>query len=529
MSVKRMIFGFSMVLLLLLITGCEIYKVHISPKSADADRGDTVQFTAEVKGGEGTQQGVNWSVSGGVQGTSISSSGRLTISDAESAEKLTVKASSIHHKVSETARVNVKNRLGVTHVIISPATVNINRGDSVQLTATVYGYYNFTQNVNWSITGANEGTTISQTGLLTIGANETSRTLVVTATSAHSSGISADAQIAIGNAVTNFSVTDTDSWVVAMRGIRDGGNYRFYNINLNGNVALPVPAGHNFGTNIGICVTIAGSGTMELSASGSLIQLGNRQTLIVRNISMIGRAGNNAPLILLESGSKFYMESDARIKDNHTSAYAGGVVVNDGAEFVLDASSIVENSSSSFSGAVYVNGGSFVMRGGANITSNSSSGYSGLGGVCVNNKGSFTMENGSITGNNSSRHAGGVYVGSRSLFVMLSGSISSNVASNGNGGGVYINSDYNAWGNFVLHDGIISGNTARDGDGGGIYIGSNAVFTKGRGTITGHDLPAPTGNNATNQGDAVYKSGNPNRWRNRTAGPGDPFDHTFFE
>ena len=70
---------------------------------ANADRGDTVQFSAEVKAGEGTRQGVEWSVSGGLPGTRITSGGRLTISDVETAEKVTVKAKSLHHSAKETA------------------------------------------------------------------------------------------------------------------------------------------------------------------------------------------------------------------------------------------------------------------------------------------------------------------------------------------------------------------------------------------------------------------------------------------
>ena len=520
------------ILLLLLFASCFGYKVNITPGSAEVDRGSTIQFSANISGGTNESppiQGVTWEVTGGSHGTSISSSGRLTVSISEMAETLTVKAKSIHHSVSSTVTVRINNPLGVTHVTVSPNTVNIIRGGTAQFSSVVHGFGNHSQNVIWSVIGGNTGTIINNTGFLTVDNEETARNLIVKATSIHGNTISGQAIATIENTIYIRDVNDVEDWIAVMRDIWEWGNDRYFQINLNGDILLPVPTGNNFGLARRVVVTIQGNGALNLSANGALIQLGDEQTLIVKNISLIGRASNNSSLVVVNSGSVFIMEENATLTGNHTSGTAGGVLVRSDGEFILDSSSIVNNTSSGSVGGVYVEGGNFLMRGEASIRGNNFTGWNGVGGVVVASDGVFTMENGSITGNNSPRSVGGVHVAERGIFVMLNGSIASNIASNGNGGGVYVSSSSSNWGTFILQNGIISGNTARDGRGGGIYFERNAFFVKYQGTITGSDTPAPLGNTATIQGDAVFRAGSPDKWRNRTAGPNDRYDEFFYE
>jgi hypothetical protein len=104
-----------------------------------------------------------------------------------------------------------------------------------------------------------------------------------------------------------------------------------------------------------------------------------------------------------------------------------------------------------------------------------------------------------------------VYIGGGN-FTMRGGSISGNTF-DGDGGGVYANR-----GRFIMEGGIIAGNNTQSG--GGAFI-AGGTFTKTGGTINGNDAALGNRNNASRQGHAVYQYGNPERWRNVTAGPDD--------
>ena len=122
--------------------------------------------------------------------------------------------------------------------------------------------------------------------------------------------------------------------------------------------------------------------------------------------------------------------------------------------------------------------------GGGKITGGNNS-KSKSGGIYVES-GSFTMNNGSITGNSAGElsFGGGVCVSSGSTinFIMNGGTISDNFASYG--AGVYVAS----MGSFTLSGGTIYGN--RGGvAGGGVYV--DGTFTMNNGTISGNHSPIP--------------------------------------
>lgn len=104
------------------------------------------------------------------------------------------------------------------------------------------------------------------------------------------------------------------------------------------------------------------------------------------------------------------------------------------------------------------------------------------GGVCVYS-GTFTMNGGTITKNNTSNSGGGVYVSSGSTFTMNGGTITGNNAGS-SGGGVHVYS-----GTFTMNGGTIAGNNSGS-YGGGVSVYSDSTFTMNGGIITG--------NNATN-------------------------------
>jgi len=96
----------------LLVTACgpSVKRIVVSPDNTSTNRGQTVKFEAIVVGRDSPPQNVTWAVTGGVEGTTISSEGVLTIGKMETAETLIVSATSIiDTKKSGKANVTVSN------------------------------------------------------------------------------------------------------------------------------------------------------------------------------------------------------------------------------------------------------------------------------------------------------------------------------------------------------------------------------------------------------------------------------------
>lgn len=159
--------------------------------------------------------------------------------------------------------------------------------------------------------------------------------------------------------------------------------------------------------------------------------------------------------------------------------------VKKGVTFVLENGVELIGRASASRPPITVDGGTFIMNGGAIKDSivDHSSDWCG-GGVDVLSGGTFTMNNGVISGNSCFGGAG-VNVGENSTFVMNGGRICENYAfydTSGFGGGVYVE------GSFTLVDGVIANNTSRRnsdywGRGGGIYVSAIGTFVMEGGVI----------------------------------------------
>jgi hypothetical protein len=285
-----------------------------------------------------------------------------------------------------------------------------------------------------------------------------------------------------------FTVTDEPAWNAARAAISNGGNNKNYIINLGGNFAVDgLLSGWSFGTRSGIKVSLRGGGAHTLSLStgnGSLLRVNGGQTLILRDLTLKGRGGNEAPLVCVDGASASLSMAGATIRDNANisgSNSSGGVYFNGGSggSFTMTAGATISGNSGSSGGGVYVYNGDFTMTDGE-ISGNSTTGSGYGGGVYVATNGSFTMKTGAtISGGNTATSGGGVYVSGGS-FTMDGGVISGNSAT-GSGGGVYV---YN--GAFTMTDGEISGNTAVT-NGGGVYAQNGGsydfIFSKSGGGI----------------------------------------------
>jgi hypothetical protein len=137
-----------------------------------------------------------------------------------------------------------------------------------------------------------------------------------------------------------------------------------------------------------VTVTIDGGGReVTLDASGgSLITVGDKVTLVLKNITLKGRGedyDNTAALVSVGSGGTLVMEDGSKISDNINfssaslsySSYGGGVYVGSSGTFTMSGGTVSGNTASesssyyshhSYGGGVYV-GGTFTKSGGGTI------------------------------------------------------------------------------------------------------------------------------------------------------------------
>jgi len=148
--------------------------ITVSPSTASVIKGQTQVFSAVVNGSNNPSQTVSWTVTGGQTGTSISTSGLLTIASSETVASLTVRATfTLDTSKSGTATVAVSlPPPTVTSVVVNPPSVYISAGSTQVFSATVNGSNNPAQIVTWTVTSGqtdiNINTTINADGLLTI-------------------------------------------------------------------------------------------------------------------------------------------------------------------------------------------------------------------------------------------------------------------------------------------------------------------------------------------------------------------------
>jgi len=186
--------------------------VVISPATATILKGQSQQFEVVVNGNNNPPQAVTWDVTGGlVNNTSINSNGLLFVADDESAETLTVTATSTFDDTkSSTATVTVTDTEtipSVTGVVVSPAETTIVKGQTQQFDAVVEGNNFPPQTVTWAVNGGSSSDTfISLSGLLTVAENETVDSVTVIATSTFDETISGTANVTLTDIVT--TVTD---------------------------------------------------------------------------------------------------------------------------------------------------------------------------------------------------------------------------------------------------------------------------------------------------------------------------------
>ena len=185
----------------------------------------------------------------------------------------------------------------------------------------------------------------------------------------------------------------------------------------------------------------------------------------------------------------------------NTASQGGGVCVNSGT-FNLYGGTITGNTAPHGGGVYVAKSATFNMYGTSSVTNNKTDNSSGSSGVGVYvNGGTFTMKDGTISGNNAPNYPdGGVGLYNAARFIMDGGTISGNEASQGGGVGVYHTAT------FIMNGGEITGNTATN-KGGGVYVSGSGVYDSDSGnyTFTMNNSASVSGNTAKNGG-GVYVS-----------------------
>ncbi len=183
----------------------EVTSVKIDPAGpVNATAGQTVQFTGETEGNNIEDKSVTWTITGNAsENTTISEEGLLTIAEDETAEEITVTATSkFDNTKSESAVVKIVKELvpeGTT-ITITPSTAIVKVGDTKEFKAEVNAELE-NKAVVWSVEGnTSENTTISNDGVLTIGEDETSDQITVIATLAIDSSIKTSATVSVAKA-----------------------------------------------------------------------------------------------------------------------------------------------------------------------------------------------------------------------------------------------------------------------------------------------------------------------------------------
>jgi predicted outer membrane repeat protein len=271
--------------------------------------------------------------------------------------------------------------------------------------------------------------------------------------------------------------------------------------------------------------------TDDAQISGNTAQKSGGGIYVVGDaISLAGSAkvSNNKAAsgggIFEDSNGKLFISEKAEISGNEASANGGGIAcayvthmsggsvsgnkavklgggVYSSGELTLSGGAISGNSVSDVAGLSggggIANAGRLMISGGE-ISSNSAldSGYGG-GGVLNKGEGSvrasFTFDGGVISGNKA-YVGGGVTNYNRNTFTMLNGTVSGNTA-NYNGGGLYNSTDAD----FSMSGGAFLKNTATQDSGGAIYqSGANAMPISG-------DIRF-SGNRAGEDGGAIWVS-----------------------
>ena len=166
-------------------TKAKVTGVEIDGGDISLEKGGSSVFTGKVKGNVKDKL-IIWSVEGNTSvNTKITSAGKLTIGEDETAESIYVVATA-NANILKRARVKVAvldSAPTINSITVKPNDSEVLQGKGKQFEATVEGTQ-LDKRVTWSVEGALDAeTTIDENGYLKVGIDETAERITVKATS----------------------------------------------------------------------------------------------------------------------------------------------------------------------------------------------------------------------------------------------------------------------------------------------------------------------------------------------------------
>lgn len=190
----------------------EIHGVTIMPDGIKVGQGYSARLAAVVNGINNPPQDVIWEVLGtSSAATHVSQDGELYVGVDEDLDGFTVLATAVYAPdITATSIVTVLpattpeiDKTTIVSIIVTPEMIEAAKGDKITFDATVLGNNNPPQEVTWALSGNNSANTIiNKLGVLTIGADETSKVLTIRCTSKVDTNIYALSYVTISEALT---------------------------------------------------------------------------------------------------------------------------------------------------------------------------------------------------------------------------------------------------------------------------------------------------------------------------------------
>ena len=284
------------------------------------------------------------------------------------------------NKVAISDIKDVNQAAFITGVTITPSSASVENGEQYRFSATVStdGDEWYDPSVTWSVNGENSyGTYISDTGLLTVGIDETSPTITVTATSVQDSSkissvtvsiVYVEPKVAILFRDSTTLYKDVESAVAAISGFETTEENRARIILLD-NIDLTSTLTFNTGF-----ITLDLNGNMlKQTGSGSVISIGEGADVVLDD--WVGATTTHNYYVAEDGLWVFYDgELPAEAAGAETGTVTGGVITGGNATngggvsvygtFTMNGGTISGNTSTDSGSCVYENRGTVSISGG---------------------------------------------------------------------------------------------------------------------------------------------------------------------
>jgi hypothetical protein len=240
----------------------------------------------------------------------------------------------------KSAAFTVKVWYEITKVTVTPPTTQVKKSDitsgskTIDFSAVVHAERGTPpQTVVWSIddvTGSTTGgSSISETGILTIAQNETLEKLTIKAKlNYHDKETEGSAAVTISDI---YDITDENEWDAAFTAIsgsngdNDGteGNPKVWILNIKYDITVAGKTAANINGSYKE-VGLMGTGTITLSGTGSIIHIGANQAFVLNGPTLHGNENNNKPVVHIGQGGTFTMQGGTISGNTNTVPSSGG-------------------------------------------------------------------------------------------------------------------------------------------------------------------------------------------------------------